>query len=107
MAIVLWSKDLNFPLRTVLFVALSVALFLNGSRVWFLGALSVFVVFLWLSFRRAFGILAFACSSVALLLMFLVNMVSLDGFSFGDSSNRIVATLGVLVTGNDSPQRGN
>jgi hypothetical protein len=83
-------------------MALSIALFLNGSRVWFLGAVWVVLIFSWLSFRKAFGVVAFACSSAALFLMFLLNVSSMDGVSLGDSSNRIVATVSVLLTGVDT-----
>jgi O-antigen ligase len=102
LAVVLWQRQLRLQMRLGLSLALCFALFLNGSRTWFLGAALVGVVYLCLSFRRVVAAIAFGLATTALLALLAVNLQPTNTTILDDSASRIAATLSALVNGNDT-----
>ncbi len=101
-AIVLWQRGIRARTRTALCSALFVALLLNGSRVWFFGALIVLALYVCLSFRRVAVFVAFSVATVLLFVFLLVNVANPQGNLLLDSSGRIVATATAVLAGQDS-----
>jgi hypothetical protein len=102
-AVLLWQPDLSKTVRSTLGVVVLTALVLNGSRIWFLGAGAVVIVYSWFSSRRILGLATMAASTVALGAMLVVSIGRIDGIEITDSSNRILATATAVATGVDTP----
>lgn len=102
LAVVLWQRELRFHVRFGLSLALCLALLLNGSRTWFLGAGLVSVVYLCLSFRRVVVPVAFGLATVALLILLALNLQPRNTSVLDDSASRIAATFSALVGGNET-----
>jgi len=102
-AVLLWQPELSVTLRSTLGLVVLAALALNGSRIWFLGAVAVVIVHSWFSSRRILGLAALGASTVALGGMLILSVGRIDGVEITDSSNRILATATAVVTGVDTP----
>jgi hypothetical protein len=102
LAIVLWQKEMRLAGRVALCLALCVALVLNGSRVWFFGAVAVVAIYCWLRLRRIVAITALAAAGLTLFAALLANINTAYGIELDDSSNRIVGTVSALLTGTDT-----
>ena len=102
LAVLLWQPGLNLASRAGLLSAVGVALVLNGSRVWFVGAMLVVLIYSWFAFRRVLGLATLGFTTLALGVMFAMSFSRIDGIEVTDSSNRIFATASALVTGVDT-----
>ena len=102
LVVALWVKGFRPAARIGLCATMAVALILNGSRAWTLGALLVVVAYLWLSFRRTLAIISFGAATAVLFVAFILNFNSLGWFVVEDTSNRILATASALYTGVDT-----
>jgi len=103
LAVVLWHGGLRPLLKVSLCLCLCGALVLNGSRTWFFGAAIVLAVHAWLCSRRITGAIAFVTSTVALSTLLVLNLTRFETDVLADTSSRILATLGAVVTGQDTP----
>ncbi|MDP9112531.1 MAG: O-antigen ligase family protein [Acidobacteriota bacterium] len=104
LAIALWYKAFNLRTRVWLAAISIVALVLNGSRTWFLGATLVLVVYLSLSFRRVLASVTLMAVGLGFGALLLVNFDSAGSDLLTDPSSRITATFGAMLTGQDTPQ---
>lgn len=102
-AVLLWRTDLSSIARLSMGALVVTALMLNGSRIWFLGALAVAAVYSWFSFRRFLGLALLGAITAGLGIMLAANVTRIDGVEITDSSNRILATVAALATGEDTP----
>lgn len=104
-ALALWHAPFTTWQRLTLGAGTVVAIVLNGSRTWFLGAGIVLIVFCCVSFRRTAIVTAFALASACLAALVISNLLSWDVDFLGDAPNRIIATSKALVSGEDTAQR--
>jgi len=102
LAVILWQRELRFHTRVGLSLAVCLALLLNGSRTWFLGAALVGVVYLFLSFRRVVVATAFGLATIALFVLLAANLQPSNTSVLDDSEGRIAATLSALIGGNET-----
>jgi O-antigen ligase len=102
LAVILWHHELGFQLKMSLGLGICVALILNGSRTWFLGAALVGAIYLCLAFRRAAVITAFGLAALASLVLLAVNLQPANATVFDDSASRLAATASALVGGNET-----
>jgi len=91
--------------RILLASALAVALVLNGSRTWFLGAIVVLLIYFWQLHARAFAYSAFSLATVAFGSLLAFNLNPNQGDPFDYASSRLTATMAALMTGEDTPER--
>jgi hypothetical protein len=103
--LVLWLREIPFWMRTLTGALLVGALALNGSRVWFFGA--VIVVVAWFLTERLRLSLLLACAILACLSSYFLFQAfrPYEAALIDESSNRIIVTLRAIVTGVDSSQR--
>ncbi len=104
-ALVLWHREFTTFQRFSLGVGTLVALGLNGSRTWFLGAAIMVIVYCCVSFRRAALVAAFGLASAFLAGLVISNLLSWDVDLLGEAPNRLLATSKALVSGEDTAQR--
>jgi hypothetical protein len=83
-------------------MAVGVALILNGSRTWFLGALVVLLVYFFLTFRRVVLAATFVAIGAGFGIALILNLSSREFDVLDDTSSRIVATLSAVLTGQDT-----
>jgi hypothetical protein len=102
LAVVLWQRDLRFHLKVGLSICLCVALLLNGSRTWFLGAALVGAIYLCLSFQRVAIITACGLATAVSLALLVLNLQPANATVFDDSASRLAATASALVGGNET-----
>jgi hypothetical protein len=102
LAAILWDHGLQRAVRIPLLCLVGAAIVMNGSRTWFFGAALVLLVYFCLSFRRMVALLAFGMGSAALGTLLAFNLSRTAADPIADTSNRIVATLGALTTGEDT-----
>jgi len=105
LAVVLWHGDFGPVTRLTMGLVLSVALLLNGSRVWFFGAILVLTVYCWIRLRQVLVIVSFGAAASALLLILGLNLSASGELPFSGNSSRVLATVTALATGTDTPQR--
>jgi hypothetical protein len=105
LTVVLWGPGFRRPTRLALFVLLSAALVMNGSRTWFIGAALVISVYLCSSLRRMFIVSVFGLSTAALGTLLALNLISSGEDPVADTSSRIIATLEALATGQDTARK--
>jgi len=104
LVIALWHKRFTAKTRVWLVSAIGVALVLNGSRIWFVGAAWVLLVYLSLSFRKVLGSITLAAIGLGFGVLLALNFDPSGTDLLTDPSSRITATLSALVTGRDTPQ---
>jgi len=105
LAVILWHHEFTPTYRFLLGTGIVLALVLNGSRTWFIGAAVVVLVFCWMRFRRIAATVAFAVSSVALCALVFLNMTPARVDLVGDAPGRMVATVSAIFSGTDTAQR--
>ena len=103
-AIALWYRAFGLRTRVWLAAINVVALVLNGSRTWFLGATLVLAVYLLLSFRKVLASVTLVVVGLLFGALLLENFDSTGSDLLTDPSSRITATLSAVVTGQDTPQ---
>jgi hypothetical protein len=98
----LWDRGLRGAPRPAICLLLCIALVLNGSRIWCIGALIVLLVYFWLSWREIALFAVFGAAAGALGALFIVNL-NVSGFDPDEeTSSRIVATASAVLTGQDT-----
>jgi hypothetical protein len=105
LSIVLWRISLSKLQKGVLLAGVSLALILNGSRTWFLGAVIVLVIYSWIYFRGALLTAAFVSAGACFCGLLLLNLSPWGARLSGDAPSRIMATVNAIVSGEDTPQR--
>ena len=104
LVIALWHKGLAVKTRVWLAVSIVTALILNGSRIWFVGAAGVLLVYLSLSFRKMVASITLAAIGLGFAALLALNLNPSGTDLLTDPSSRITATLSALVTGQDTAQ---
>jgi O-Antigen ligase len=104
LAVALWHKAFSVKTRAGLSAAIGVALILNGSRTWFLGATLVLFVYVILSFRKVVASVTLVALGLGFGMLLVQNFDPMGSEVLTDPSSRIAATLSALVTGQDTPQ---
>jgi O-antigen ligase len=102
LAVVLWQRGLRFDLKLGLSLCLCLALLLNGSRTWFLGAGLVAAIHLCLSFRRIAVVTAFGLATLASMVLLVLNLEPANATVFDDSASRLAATASAVLGGNET-----
>ena len=105
LAVILWHRDFKPLTRLTVGLMLLGALLLNGSRVWFFGAVLVLVIYCWLCLREVLVVVAFGLATCALLVMLGLNLSAGGAPTISGNSSRVVATVTALATGTDTARR--
>jgi hypothetical protein len=105
LSVVLWLTTLSKVQKGLLLGGISVALILNGSRTWFLGAAIAFAVYFWIYFRSVLVTAAFASASACMCGLLLLNLSPWGARVSNEAPSRIMATASAIVSGEDTPQR--
>jgi len=105
LSVVLWRISLSKLQKGLLLGGISIALLLNGSRTWFLGAAIVFAIHAWIYFRSALLTTAFVSAAACMCGLLLLNLSPWGARLSGEAPSRIMATVNAIVSGEDTPQR--
>jgi O-antigen ligase/polysaccharide polymerase Wzy-like membrane protein len=104
LVIALWHKKFTVKNRVWLLTGIGIALVMNGSRIWFVGAAAVLLVYLSFSFRKVVASITLAAIGVGFGILLVLNFNPSGTDLLTDPSSRITATLSALATGQDTPQ---
>ena len=105
LTLALWHVDFGPKTRLITVCGVLAALVLNGSRVWFLGALLVVSVYMAMALRRYVVIFACALGTLVTAGLLASGFDPSTDFTVDNSSNRILATVNAAVTGADTSNR--
>ncbi len=101
LTLALWDIQLPPAKKLLLVGAINIALLLNGSRTWVLGAVLVMGIYVFVYMRRFVVWIAFggatACACLLLITSFLPNATLFD-----EPSSRLLATGSALISGEDT-----
>ncbi|MEO8098437.1 MAG: O-antigen ligase family protein [Acidobacteriota bacterium] len=105
LTLALWHSEFGVGIRVLTAVSVLTALLLNGSRVWFLGALFITLFYMLVLMRQRVILVGLFAGALVTSILLFMSFNSNTEVIVDNSSNRIVATLSAIATGSDTSNR--